>query len=288
MGPAGRSAHREILYRVRCSCGTEKIVALPHLVSGSTVSCGCYLREKVLANRLIDLTGRRFGRLLVLSRAPKVPGEKPKWNVVCACGTCTVVLGARLVGGVTRSCGCLRKEILSRPKINLLGQRFGKLLVVARAANRGNQIHYWEVLCDCGSRKVVCGRNLLTKSTRSCGCNSKTAISIFAKTRIGSLNPNWNPRLTQKDRDRNRLGTPTQKRWAASSQQVRRRDHATCLVCGAPNSTHVHHLEPWATYRDLRYNPANLVTLCKECHNQFHQLYGNDCDLNDFEEFLKP
>ena len=69
---------------------------------------------------------------------------------------------------------------------------------------------------------------------------------------------------------------------------VRRRDRATCLACRAPSSTHVHHIEPWATDRDLRYDPANLVTLCKECHDQFHQLYGNDAGLEDFEEYLKP
>jgi len=30
---------------VRCSCGTEKVVRTDQLTTGSTVSCGCYLRE---------------------------------------------------------------------------------------------------------------------------------------------------------------------------------------------------------------------------------------------------
>ena len=49
-----------------------------------------------------------------------------------------------------------------------------------------------------------------------------------------------------------------------------------------------HHILPWAQCKELRYDPANLVTLCKECHGQLHFLYGWDCDLDDFEEFLKP
>ena len=37
--------HGAARWRVRCSCGTEKVVRTDQLTSGSTVSCGCYLRE---------------------------------------------------------------------------------------------------------------------------------------------------------------------------------------------------------------------------------------------------
>jgi hypothetical protein len=58
---------------------------------------------------LIDLTGRRFGRLVVVRR---VYSEKPKptWLCVCDCGEQIVPLGHSLVGGNTQSCGCLRLE----------------------------------------------------------------------------------------------------------------------------------------------------------------------------------
>lgn len=59
----------------------------------------------------IDLTGQRFGKLVVLEIA-----ETKNWNVYwkcqCDCGNTKNVLAARLRSGKTKSCGCLRKEML--------------------------------------------------------------------------------------------------------------------------------------------------------------------------------
>ena len=44
-----RGKHR--LWLCRCDCGKERIVACTHIVSGHTMSCGCYLSEmRVYAN----------------------------------------------------------------------------------------------------------------------------------------------------------------------------------------------------------------------------------------------
>lgn len=63
---------------------------------------------------LIDLTGQRFGRLLVLERAEdRREGTKPRvmWHCLCDCGNKTIVSGASLRTGHTLSCGCkIRKH----------------------------------------------------------------------------------------------------------------------------------------------------------------------------------
>jgi hypothetical protein len=58
----------------------------------------------------IDLIGKRFGRLLVIAYAG---AGKWAWSCVCDCSTCRVVRGDLLRGGITRSCGCLRKDRLT-------------------------------------------------------------------------------------------------------------------------------------------------------------------------------
>lgn len=58
---------------------------------------------------LIDLTGRRFGRLTVLQRGPSA-GRKARWMVRCECGTAKLVSGSSLCSGGTVSCGCARRE----------------------------------------------------------------------------------------------------------------------------------------------------------------------------------
>jgi len=54
--------------------------------------------------------------------------------------------------------------------IDLTGQRFGRLVVAERAANRGKNISYWWCICDCGTEKEIRGSNLRHGATRSCGC----------------------------------------------------------------------------------------------------------------------
>lgn len=59
--------------------------------------------------RLVDLTGTVFGRLTVLSKAPRT--YQTMWACVCVCGTGKVVSGINLRSGHTASCGCLREEL---------------------------------------------------------------------------------------------------------------------------------------------------------------------------------
>lgn len=60
---------------------------------------------------LVDLTGRRFGRLIVLSRAQNDARKRVRWICVCDCGNTKVARALDLVDSKTRSCGCLRLEI---------------------------------------------------------------------------------------------------------------------------------------------------------------------------------
>ena len=60
--------------------------------------------------KLIDLTGQRFNRIFVESRAPNNKNGSAQWNCVCDCGNKTIVYGASLRGKITKSCGCLAKE----------------------------------------------------------------------------------------------------------------------------------------------------------------------------------
>ena len=63
---------------------------------------------------LIDLTGQRFGRLVVISRAEDDNQKKPQWNCICDCENKTVVRGNSLTIGHIKSCGCLQRESASQ------------------------------------------------------------------------------------------------------------------------------------------------------------------------------
>lgn len=64
--------------------------------------------------KFIDLTGRRFGRLVVLERAQN-RGHHTCWLCQCDCGNKKTVYGTALGAGLTKSCGCFNVEkMLSR------------------------------------------------------------------------------------------------------------------------------------------------------------------------------
>lgn len=58
-----------------------------------------------------DLTGQRFGRLIVIGRALSRSGVT-RWQVQCNCGKTLDVCGTHLRGGRTKSCGCLGKSLV--------------------------------------------------------------------------------------------------------------------------------------------------------------------------------
>jgi hypothetical protein len=59
-----------------------------------------------MMGKKLNLTGRKFGSLNVLSEAGKNKQGKFLWKCLCDCGKETIVAGASLVTGNTKSCGC--------------------------------------------------------------------------------------------------------------------------------------------------------------------------------------
>lgn len=57
-----------------------------------------------------DLVEKRFGKLVVESRAENNKHRQAMWNCICDCGNRKVVNGGALCGGHSKSCGCLISE----------------------------------------------------------------------------------------------------------------------------------------------------------------------------------
>ena len=80
------------------------------------------------------MIGERYGSLVVIEKV-KIPG-KPKtyWRCRCDCGNTCIVEDSHLKNGHTKSCGCRRRIRLQEKRLDLTGQRYGRLVVLGPAA----------------------------------------------------------------------------------------------------------------------------------------------------------
>jgi hypothetical protein len=65
---------------------------------------------------------------------------------------------------------------------DLLGQRFGRLVVIARDGSTKEGQARWLCQCDCGNTTTVTGNHLITGNTRSCGCLQADVAASMCRT----------------------------------------------------------------------------------------------------------
>lgn len=171
----------------KCNCGNIVSVRGSNLRDKNhpTQSCGCLSKQK----KQIDTTSllnKRFGRLLVIKRDLSVEighGKESRWICKCDCGNIVSILGKSLTSGRTKSCGCLRKElVIQKNTLDLTNKKFGKVTAIKNTGQLNNHHSYlWECQCDCGKIFLASAEKLQSGCVSSCGCSipsSKGEIKI--------------------------------------------------------------------------------------------------------------
>ena len=137
---AGRPKWNQKHWLCHCDCGNEKVIYEGSLRNNLTQSCGC-LRDEYIKkhlNQRLDLTGQRFGKLVVLNESHTEKG-KWFWNCQCSCGNKCVFQTSDLTRGFKISCGC-QKKTAYKLTTQFLGQKFGKVTVQEYISNYANKL----------------------------------------------------------------------------------------------------------------------------------------------------
>lgn len=134
-------------YNCVCSCGKQKKLKGNYLRTGQSKSCGH------ATNTFKDLTGQQFGEWKALNYLGNYT-----WKCQCSCGNIKNVTSYELTHGKSTNCGHKRKE-------DLTGRRFSRLVPIRYLGNTR-----WECQCDCGNKTIVNAGNIISGSTKSCGC----------------------------------------------------------------------------------------------------------------------
>lgn len=163
--------------------------------------------------KLIDLTGQKFNRWLVIKRAENNNQNKPTWFCRCKCGTERNVSASSIRMGITKSCGCLQKENLQK-----MSKTHGKskypeytvwLNIIARCYNEKSDYYH-----DYGGRGIsLCDiwRNDFSLFYKDMGARPSSKHSIDRIDVNGNYEPNncrwatateqgWNKRVPRNNK----------------------------------------------------------------------------------------
>lgn len=136
--------------------------------------------QKRKHKRMINVVGEIYGRLTVTkeveSHRTPCGSIKRRFLCNCVCGKEVIVQMGELRSGKSRSCGCLKNDLLvERSTRDLTGRKLGRWRVVkvhdyVVYASTGQRHKRYVCQCDCGAVKIVRASNLASGISLSCGC----------------------------------------------------------------------------------------------------------------------
>lgn len=101
-----------------------------------------------MPNVFCDLTGNRYGRLVVIDRAENQK-KSTRWRCICDCGTMVIAQSANLKFGSKKSCGCLPK---GRPRMPHKSPKLHKPRKATEATHERTRRTWASMMYRCGSQ----------------------------------------------------------------------------------------------------------------------------------------
>lgn len=77
------------------------------------------------------------------------------------------------------------------------------------------------------------------------------------------------------------------KNYGFIRQMVLSRDNNQCQCCKGESDLEVHHCFSFKNNLELGDNPNNMITLCRNCHEKYHELLGYNSNPVDLINFIK-
>ena len=190
--------------------------------------------------------------------SPKYKNNNTKLKIQCACGEVFEKTFRDFKSGKQRQCSNCRHK------------------------KRENQVAF---NCDyCGKENSIKKSHFKGKEHHFC---NKECFDRWQKINVprGKDSSNYNPNITDEERERGRF-TEGSKQWI---KDVYERDNYTCQCCGdnRGGNLNAHHLNGHHWDKEHRTDVDNGVTLCEDCHKEFHKIYGyGNNTIAQFREFL--
>lgn len=197
-----------------------------------------------------------------------------KMPYICACGEQHEMTLANFRRG--RKCpSCANRRVWNLAKVREYVEAQGCKLLEGTYEGMNKPMRF---VCSCGSASQTSFGNFFHKGVRClpCGINKLAGESAYQ----------WKPEKTDEERTKGRKF----REYRAWRTAVFERDNFTCHKCdGRGGVLNAHHLDDWENHPEKRLKVSNGVTLCKPCHDQFHNLFGRRTKTTaaQFREFME-
>ena len=269
--------------RYRCSCGNKSKIIFNNFKKGQRCQ---KCKSKKLANErkyIYEFVYNYFEEHGCKLLETNYKNNFTKMRYICDCGDIREI-----------SFACFKR-----------GERCMKC-AKEKAGNRYKHTYEYmyncfkEQKCELLEKKYKNNRTLL-KYICSCGNKSKISFSNFKKGQrckkcmiekiSGENNWNYDPNLTDEDRIDRRL-IPGYKAWVKNTYK---NDNYICQKCRTRKDNrkkykklNAHHIFNYSTNKKLRIDISNGITLCEDCHKEFHKIYSKKNNTKyQLDEFLK-
>ena len=167
-------------HRTYCKCigidGNEYIVRQDALISGATHTT----HGACSSGKQYNITGQRFGKLIALKPInERASNGSVCWECICDCGNYIYPTVYNLKRGHTTSCGCVKDKYIKSCRIDIIGQKYGKLTVIKEIIAKSRNKRMMLCRCDCGNEHICSVSDLTTGHTMSCGCLNKSKGEMY-------------------------------------------------------------------------------------------------------------
>lgn len=180
---------------------------------------------------------------------------------------------------------------------NLLGKRFGRLIVISLTKKRSKYRNgvIWRCKCDCGKIKDIRGDCLVTGDTKSCGCYRKDFLTFYQRLEkgISGFNSLYD-RYKQSARNR-------KIRFSLSKKIFKKITQEKCSYCGkkpsqiAKRKCKYLNSTRWGIYiyngidrinNKIGYTKNNCQACCKQCQTM-KWTYSEKEFINQVKKIIK-
>jgi hypothetical protein len=266
--------------RYICSCGTESKISLNSFLRGSRCQlCGnkkSAKKHKLDFEIIINMFKNRG--CILLSKQNDYKDKETKLKYICKCGAYHETSFASFKYSETGCFNCRNKLIGDKNRkysIEILRPIFEERGFVLTSTEYIDYKIPLEFICDKGHN----AKTHLYHFLNGAGCKQ-----CYNESVRGEKSPHWNPNKTDEERIYGR-SYHEYNEWRIA---IFERDNYTCQCCGLGQNLNAHHLNSYHWAIDERTNENNGITLCENCHDDFHLCYGNrDNTREQFEEYME-